>query len=350
MYENQTFDAILRRALARVPEDVDKREGSIIYDALAPAAMELANLYAQLGYTINQAFADTADRENLVRICAERGIAPRPATKAVLRGTFVPSVELGARFNLDNLNYVVVAHESGTAYKVECETPGEVGNRRMGALIPIDYLDGLESARLTAVLIPGEDEEDTETLRKRFLSTFDSQAFGGNIADYKAKVGALSGVGGVKVHPVKDGAGTVTVVILASDNTVPTAELVETVQAAVDPYPHGSGTGIAPIDHAVTIEAAQGVAVDVTTTLTYEQGYAWSAVEDAAIKAIDDYLAELRGAWADSEAVIVRISQIETRLLEVQGILDVGDTTLNGAAQNLTLGADSVPVRGAVRG
>ena len=350
MYENQTFDSILRRTLARVPDDVDKREGSIIYDALAPAAMELANAYAELGYVLHQAFADTADRENLVRRCAERGISPHPATRAVLSGTFVPAVAIGARFNLDSLNYVVTEHVSGTTYKVECETAGEAGNRRMGTLIPIDYIDGLESAKLTAVLIPGEDEEDTETLRKRFLTTFDSQAFGGNIADYKAKVGALPGVGGVKVHPVKSGAGTVTVAILASDNTVPTAALVETVQAAVDPYPQGGGTGIAPIDHVVTIESAQGVTVNISTTLTYEQGYAWSAVENAALNAVDAYFAELRAAWADSIAIIVRISQIETRLLEVPGIVDIKDTALNGAAENLTLDADSVPVRGTVHG
>ena len=33
MYENQTYEAILRRMLERVPEQIDKREGSIIYDA-----------------------------------------------------------------------------------------------------------------------------------------------------------------------------------------------------------------------------------------------------------------------------------------------------------------------------
>ncbi|WP_338135931.1 hypothetical protein [Paenibacillus thiaminolyticus] len=48
MYENQTFDVILGRMLERVPDDVDKREGSVIYNACAPAAWELASLYAEL--------------------------------------------------------------------------------------------------------------------------------------------------------------------------------------------------------------------------------------------------------------------------------------------------------------
>ena len=38
----KTFSQILADMLARVPNDLDKREGSIIYDALAPAAVELA--------------------------------------------------------------------------------------------------------------------------------------------------------------------------------------------------------------------------------------------------------------------------------------------------------------------
>ncbi len=38
MFENNTYQVILERMLARVPEEFDKREGSILYDALAPAA------------------------------------------------------------------------------------------------------------------------------------------------------------------------------------------------------------------------------------------------------------------------------------------------------------------------
>ena len=43
-------------------------------------------------------------------------------------------------------------------------------------------------------LMPGEEEEDTESLRSRYFAGFDSQAFGGNRADYKEKVKALDGV------------------------------------------------------------------------------------------------------------------------------------------------------------
>ena len=58
-----------------------------------------------------------------------------------------------------------------------------------------------------------------------------SIAFGGNQADYKQKVSAIEGVGGVKVVPAFYGAGTVQLILKDSDMGVPSAELVAEVQA-----------------------------------------------------------------------------------------------------------------------
>ncbi len=40
-----TFDSVMADLLAAVPDTVDKREGSVIYDALAPAAAEIVKCY-----------------------------------------------------------------------------------------------------------------------------------------------------------------------------------------------------------------------------------------------------------------------------------------------------------------
>ena len=81
----------------------------------------------------------------------------------------------------------------------------------------------------------------------------DAQSFGGNVADYKERVNAMNGVGGVKVYPVWNGGGTVKLVIINSEFNVPSAELVGQVQTAVDPVQNsGRGVGIAPIGHVVT--------------------------------------------------------------------------------------------------
>ena len=67
MYEDIIYEDILERMLDHVPDDMDKREGSVIYDALAPAAIELQLMYLELDVILKETFADTASREFLLR-------------------------------------------------------------------------------------------------------------------------------------------------------------------------------------------------------------------------------------------------------------------------------------------
>lgn len=355
MYENVTYEVILDRMLDRVlaqNPNIDTREGSIIYNALAPAAVELQNMYIQLDTILNESFADTQTRDYLIRRCAERGVNVEPATYAIRQGEFVPStleIAIGTRFSLNLLNYVVVEKISDGIYKLQCETAGYDGNVESGTLIPIEYIEGLQTATLTEVLVPGEDEEDTEHLRQRYFDSLDSQAFGGNIKDYKEKTNSLDGVGGVKVYPVWNGGGTVKLVIINSDFDKPSDVLINSVQTAIDPTQNqGNGVGIAPIGHIVTVVGCSETSVDVTTKITFQEGWDWEALKPYAEQAIDDYFKELASDWASSDNIIVRISQIEIRLLNLTGVLDIADTTLNGIAHNLTIDADNIPIRGEV--
>ena len=346
-----TYEVILQRMLDRVPQNLDKREGSIIYNALAPAAVELQNMYIELDWILNQSFADTAQREYLIKRCAERGIIPEPATKAILKGEFNIDVPIGSRFSLDMLNYIVIEKISDGIFKLECETPGSKGNQQFGTLIPIDYIEGLTSAELTELLIPGEDEEDTESLRERYFNSLKSQSFGGNIADYKEKTKQLPGVGGVKVYPAWNGGGTVKLVIIDSTYNVPSSTLIDAVQTAVDPIQNqGKGVGFAPIGHVVTVEGVSATTININTNITYQEGWTWADIEPYVHKAIDDYFFELASSWENENNLIVRISQIETRILNIAGVVDIENTTINGQAQNFVLGADNIPVRGEVIG
>ena len=190
MYENVTFESIMERMLSRVPSTMDKREGSVIWDALAPVAVELQNVYIALDVVLNESFADTASLFYLKKRAAERGITQKLASQAVLQGEFTPTtleIPIGSRFSCDSLNYVLTEKVSDGVYKMMCETAGTEGNAHFGFLIPIDYIDGLETAELTELLIPAEDDEDVESLRKRYFESMTSQAYGGNIADYKEK-------------------------------------------------------------------------------------------------------------------------------------------------------------------
>lgn len=397
MYEDVTYESILERMLGRVPDKFDKREGSVIWDTHSPTAIELQILYLELDTILKEAYGDSASREFLILRCRERGIYPREATKAVLKGRFAPDTidVAGRRFQIGDLNYMVTGKIADGEYQVECETAGRAGNQFFGSMIPIEYIKGLQTAELTEVLIPGEEEEETEDLRQRYFASFDVNAFGGNRADYLEKTNAIPGVGRTKVTRVWNGGispadmlpteavkawyegvkdtvdgevkgwldavygaalekkltvgGTVLLTILNSEFGPASEALVQSVQTAMDPEEAaGNGYGLAPIGHVVKVESAAPKEISIRTRLTFEPGYGWSNLQPALEEAVSAYFSELRENWADAPYLIVRVSQVDTRLLGVPGVMDVQDTQINGAAENLTLGTYEVPVFGGV--
>lgn len=347
MFEEMTYEKILADMLATIPDEYDKREGSIIFDAISPAALELSNLYFSLGTMIDESYGDTASREYLIRLCAQRGITPEPATNAILQMEFTPTtlnIPIGSRFNCSNSSYKVTEKISDGVYKAECEEAGTIGNEYVGDVLPIDYIEGLETSAITQILIYGEDEEGTEALRNRYLNSFDAKTFSGNKADYKEKTLAINGVGAVKIEPTWNGAGTVRLTILDSEYGIPSNALIALVQNEFDPNQDGKGNGLAPIGHVVTVRAATSVPIVITISITFDQGYSWDTSRTAIENVIKEYLLELRESWQEEDSLIVRIAQIESRVLTVEGVLDVADTTINGEAANLTISEFAVPI------
>ncbi len=349
MYESLTYNDILKRLLERVPAGLDKREGSIIYDALAPCAMELRLMYLALDEVIEETFADTASRGFLVRRAAERGLVPKPASYAEIRAECVPKevqIPIGARFS-DNGVYYAAAEKLESGYRLVCESAGSVGNRFSGELIPVDYVRGLEKISAAELLIPGEDEEDTEAFRARYLGSFEQHAFGGNVDDYVRKVGSISGVGAVRVVPVWKGGGTVLIQILDSEWNAPSEELISRVQNFIDPMA-AMGKGLAPIGHSVTVGAPAVIPVDVSFELVFDEGISYEMLGGKIESAINDYLLEIRKAWSERNGSVVRISHIEQRVMSVAGVVDILNTKICGKAENLALNADEIPAAGVI--
>ncbi len=351
MYEGQTYEVIMARMLATVSNDIDKREGSIIFNALAPIAIELAQAYIEMDVILNESFADTASREFLIKRAAERGLTHNEATKAICKGDFNKDISVGERFYCGDYSYIATEKISTGIWKLTCEEVGTTPNGNLGTLIPVDYIDGLTSAILTEVLIPGENEEDTEAFRTRYFSSLSTKAFGGNKADYMETVNDIAGVGGVKIYPAWNGGGTVKLIIIDSEYNKASETLIDTVQTMIDPVINqGEGEGLAPIGHTVTIETVDESVIDITFTITYQSGYDFEDVESYIVAMVEEYLLDLRKTWSENTSLVVRISQLESRLLNVTGILDVTGTTINGGGSNLVLNTNEIPVRGDVIG
>lgn len=366
MYGDITQETILNRMLDRVGARFDKREGAIIWDSTAAASVEFKNFYITLQSVLNEVFPDTATREYLIKHCADKGITPKPASYAIVTGQFTPTnleIPIGARFSHEDLNYKVTEKIGDGLYYLQCETVGSTPNGIIGQLIPIDYINGLQTANIVKITVLGEDEEDTEALRARYFASINSEPFGGNKADYEQKILSISGVGGVKVYSGVEwnGGGTVKCVIINSDYGVPTGELITDVQEEIDPesvwleeagmyVSMGEGSGFAPIGHFVTVVGAYNTTIDITASFTYKNGYSWERVKDNVKNAIDDYLASLNERWSQLDKIRVRIVHIESAILNVEGILDIQNTTINGKEENLAVDKDSLVSRGTING
>ena len=87
--ENNSFEQILDRTLNNdLLVNFDKREGSVIYNTLAPLCLELAEAYAQLDILQEQTYLLTATGTNLDNRAYDYGIAREQATQAQRIGTF----------------------------------------------------------------------------------------------------------------------------------------------------------------------------------------------------------------------------------------------------------------------
>ena len=354
MFEDKTFENIMDELLSNVDETVDTREGSIIYDACAPIALEIEQLYADLGLVLDECFADTASYYYLIKRAAERGIFVKEGTKAQLKVSVEPDQDInGMEFSIGEYTYTGLDGTVGGYRVIECTEAGVDGNNLSDDIIPIsDATGSIEAITAVAVYVAGTNDEDEESLRKRYFDSFVNVAFGGNKAEYKTKADDFENVYGCKVYPTWNGGGTVKLKILGSGYKAASAGVISEIQQAFDPTQDGTGVGIAPIDHIVTVDTVTEVPINLNMTIAYTTGFSWADISERFATAFEDYLLESRKTWEDNANLIVRIGQIESILLDFECVDNVTSVSINGgtSAENYIVPGDSVPIGGTYNG
>lgn len=343
-----TYEQILQRMLDSISLNVDKREGSLIYNALAPAAFELAQMYVELENWLSLVFAHTSSGVYLDKRCNEIGIQRNPATKAIRKGEFNIEVPVGTRFGIDNITYKVIEIIENHDYKLECETAGETGNNQIGALLPIDYVDGLTNATLTDVLIPGEDEETDESLLNKFNTRVKKSSTSGNIYHYLEWTNEVDGVGAARIIPLWSGQNTVKILIVGGDMLPASSELIADVQEYIDPSSEGIGHGKAPIGATCTVASVESTSLDITANIS---GTSASNVVDNFSQKLKEYFKELiTNDWQTKDNYVVSYAKIGSLLLESiadAGGIDYSNLTINAGNSNIQL-SNKIPVIGTV--
>ncbi len=343
MYEEMTYEKILDDMLDRVDDNLDKREGSIIYDALAPVAYSLARMFFELQHYADLIFPDTSAGEYLDRFAAAFNMKRKEAVRAVKTGCFNIPVPQGSRFSTigDEAVIYVVTKESGMEgeqyiYELECETAGQIGNRYIGKLLPVNYMNGLGSAELKGIVSEGTDQESDEDFRKRLFDKIRRPSTSGNANDYYNWAMECAGVGAVKVFPLSGGPGTVKVVIADENKTSAGSELIHRVSDYIE--------GLRPIGADVTIVSAVEKNVDifakVKLTKSTNLGTAQMNFQDM----VGEYLKD--NAFSISYLSPARIGNL---LMEVSGVEDYIDLRINGNTGNMEIAEEEIAVVGTVR-
>lgn len=352
--EAQNYDYWLNLMLDNVPDDIDKREGSIIYDAIAPAAMVSAQQSLSLANILRETYIKTAQGEFLDYRAVEHGTNRYAATNTEVKARFNDddgnpvNVEVGDRFASiaeSPIFYTVIKSNGDGTAEMQAEEAGTSANSYLGQVLPVTPNDNLAWAEIVEITIPARDEENDDHLRARLLNSNSWVAYGGNVADYLDMTSKISDVGATQVYPTWDGPGTVKLVILNNDLMPASSTLVKKVKEEIDPEESTTqGYGLAPIDHQVIVVAPETFEVNIAMNVTIADSANIDTIRANIKTSLEEFFKSLRKDWSTVNptvgrgySMIIYRSKILSRVMTLEGIANATMPQLNGKDEDLQL-------------
>lgn len=342
MFEMDEKD-ILSSMVANVPKDIDTRkDSSLVYNALAPVAQEMAKLRSDMDRFLSYSFiSKDMPEEYLDYRAMEYGLTRKPATYAIKLGVFTDAkgnlieVPLNSRFSIDKINYEAIEKVETGKYKMQCETIGISGNYPAGDLLPIEYIEGLGTAKLSENLKAGVDVEDNEELFNRLMLKIKTPATSGNKYHYLNWALAVEGVGAARVFPLDNGPGTVKVVITDSEKKAASSELIQKTAAYIEE--------LRPIGANVTVISAIEKPINITVNVSIINGLSLEKVKTEFTTLLTEYIKSIA-----FDAAYISIAKIGNILLSTTGVIDYNELKVNGASANIDLENEDIAVLGIV--
>ena len=350
----QNEEEIMVRMLAKLPNTLDKSQGSLFWDMLYPTAFEKAQA---VEFTLTEAIknmfpmwaeGDMLDYHGNVRSITRKAAVAATGTVTITgingsvieAGTVLMTTPSG--FGSESIVFVTTeraAISSGTAsVGIVAQIPGASGNVAAGAVNRFDDApDGVDSVTNPAATSGGVDVESDDDLRDRIVEYDQSigTSFVGSISDYKRWALEVDGVGVATVVPASDGSGVVKIVILDANREPVSIDLCTAVYNYITrpddelmrKAPPGAELNvISPTLETVTVSAALVIASDTDTE---------------AVKA--DFIDLISGYYASITDGIVRYSKVGQLIMSVSGVIDYSDLLVDGGIVNVTVGSDMIP-------
>lgn len=351
MYEDETYAIIMARMENRVRQnypDIDYREGSMIFNALAPAAMELAIMYNELDNIFKEQFVQTATRDSLLKLCEQVGldIGQFSATYCTVRAQFDAEIEVGSRWNCDLYNYTVTEFidiiDDRWEYYMQCETAGRAPNGTVGELTPINYVNNdLKNANIIGIVATAQDEWTDDDIRSAYIEHVNNYAIDGNVAQYKKWSREYAGIGKYKVFPLWNGANTVKVSILDEDSLPCTEDFIAEFQAYLDPGTTGMGDGVAPIGAFVTVGTATTKTINVSAEVSVQEDYDSETVMSMLSESLSVYFRDI--SYVKSTVSYMNVGAV---LSDVAGVEFINNLKVNNSTANISIASEEVPMLG----
>lgn len=351
--DTPNYTELLEETLSYVPNDIDKRQGSIVHMILASVCMKLEDVLMGSSQLYLQGNPMTATGVNLESIGETIGIFRKVATQSEGILVIEPSnviVPNGSRFSTKFTENVVVFkviqkinYQGKNAYRVRSEEVGYIGNDYIGELLPIDYIQNLTSSILVEVDKAGVEEETDNDLRERIVNKQSQQAFGGNIAYYRELIDSYDYIGGLQVYPVWNGGGTVKLVVVDSRQGLVSTTVLEGLKDEIDPInAEGNGIGKAPIGHKVTITTPTLFNITVTADITMAANSVKEIVEERITEEIAKYIRTVQDNWSigniyGNYTSTIYQAKILSAIISVPEVINATNIRVNGSSDDLNL-------------
>ena len=344
MFSNQTYEAIKQRILNNIQTDIDKREGSFTQNLISPISQELAKFYIEQEDLVNMAFVRNGFFNYLDDKCWEYGIDRKIGTSAVGEVTFEgadgTSISNGTVIYHNDLYYVVLNDADISNGKADLIVEAYEMGKKYNVIRNTEFalkenIQGVTRVYAKEDFKGGTDTETDEELRDRYFDTIKKSYTSGNVAHYEAWTTEVSGVGLCKVYPLKNGNGTVEVVITDSNMLGASSELIESVKANIEEK--------RPIGANVSVVSATEKAINITANITLASGYTVEEVKAEFANKVVEYLKEI--SFKTSYISNARLGNL---LLDTNGVFDYTEFKINNLSTNIALSDIEVPKLGII--
>lgn len=327
--ESMDFTTLRKLILDMAPDDVDKSEGSFMYDAVTPIALFVSEIFSQMKLILEQSFIGTANGGNLDNLAAtmpriyrnqataERlmlRLSPYSAqTVAYLQQNYTTlgfSNAGGETFKIDDSQEWLTFNEGNIYIRVAKTVTGKGSSVVGEAMEPSPAINGLEVCRVHEITSGGADEEDDDHFRVRVWASM-SSPFLGSVADYQRKIFAEfpASTNGFNVEncfiiPRGSRSGYICVIPskLGDNGAVEhcTSGELQSLQDYLDKRIDnvgGYGMGVAPIGHVVKVRDFTDFRLHMKFTVTVAKGKSASldinSVRTQAVAATNTYLRQI---------------------------------------------------------